>query len=69
MPLQAGGTACGGAGGDVVSGWQNKLQTAIASVTPAEQHRKMAGPGFAGGQIRALLSVAGASSAFGPSGK
>jgi short-subunit dehydrogenase len=35
--------------GDVVSGWQNKLQTAIASVTPAgilaEQHRKMAEPG------------------------
>src|SRR5918997_2331076 len=31
-------------GGDVVSGWKNKLQTAIASVTPAgilaEQHRK-----------------------------
>jgi short-subunit dehydrogenase len=37
--------------GDVVSGWQNKLQTAIASVTPsgvlAEQHRKMAEPGGA----------------------
>jgi len=35
--------------GDVVSGWMNKLQTAIASVTPAgmlaEQHRKMAEPG------------------------
>jgi hypothetical protein len=35
--------------GDVVSGWYNKLQTAIASVTPAgmlaEQHRKMAEPG------------------------
>jgi uncharacterized protein len=35
--------------GDVVSGWQNKLQTAIASITPAgvlaEQHRKMAEPG------------------------
>jgi uncharacterized protein len=35
--------------GDVVSGWQNKLQTAIASVTPAgvlaEQHRRMAEPG------------------------
>src|SRR3954467_292550 len=34
--------------GDVVSGWKNKLQTAIASVTPAgmlaEQHRKMAEP-------------------------
>jgi len=37
--------------GDVVSGWQNKLQTAIASITPAgvlaEQHRKMAEPGSA----------------------
>jgi hypothetical protein len=37
--------------GDVVSGWHNKLQTAIASITPAgilaEQHRKMAEPGSA----------------------
>lgn len=37
--------------GDVVSGWMNKLQTAIASVTPAgvlaNQHRKMAEPGSA----------------------
>lgn len=35
--------------GDVVSGWKNKLQSAIANVTPAgvlaEQHRKMAEPG------------------------
>ena len=35
--------------GDVVSGWQNKLQSAIALVTPssvlAEQHRKRAEPG------------------------
>jgi len=35
--------------GDVVSGWKNKLQTAMATVTPsgilAEQHRKMAEPG------------------------
>lgn len=35
--------------GDVVSGWHNKLQTAIASVTPsgvlAEMHRRMAEPG------------------------
>lgn len=35
--------------GDVVSGWHNKLQTAIASITPAavlaEQHRKQAEPG------------------------
>ena len=38
--------------GDVVSGWKNKLQTALASVTPAgvlaEQHRKLAEPGSAG---------------------
>jgi short-subunit dehydrogenase len=38
--------------GDVVSGWQNKLQSAIANITPAgtlaEQHRKMAAPGSAG---------------------
>lgn len=37
--------------GDVVAGWQNKLQTAIANITPAallaEQHRKMAEPGSA----------------------
>jgi short-subunit dehydrogenase len=35
--------------GDVVSGWQNKLRTAIANITPsgvlAEQHRRMAEPG------------------------
>lgn len=37
--------------GDVVTGWQNKLQSAIANVTPAgllaEQHRKTAAPGSA----------------------
>ncbi len=37
--------------GDVVSGWKNKLRSAIANVTPAgvlaEQHRKMAEPGSA----------------------
>ncbi len=37
--------------GDVVSGWHNKLQTAIASVTPAgvlaAMHRRMAQPGTA----------------------
>jgi uncharacterized protein len=37
--------------GDVVSGWKNKLQTAMASVTPAgllaRQHRKQAAPGSA----------------------
>src|SRR3954452_8954480 len=38
--------------GDVVAGWQNKLQPAIASVPPAgllaEQHRRQAKPGTAG---------------------
>lgn len=37
--------------GDVVSGWKNKMQSAIANVVPAgvlaEQHRKMAEPGSA----------------------
>ncbi len=37
--------------GDVVSGWKNKLQSAIANITPAgilaEQHRRMAKPGSA----------------------
>ncbi|WP_193227772.1 SDR family NAD(P)-dependent oxidoreductase [Aureimonas psammosilenae] len=37
--------------GDVVSGWKNKMQAAIANITPApllaEQHRKMAAPGTA----------------------
>jgi short-subunit dehydrogenase len=37
--------------GDVVSGWQNKLQTVIANITPAgvlaAQHAKMAAPGTA----------------------
>jgi uncharacterized protein len=37
--------------GDVVSGWQNKLRSAIANVTPAavlaEQHARMAKPGSA----------------------
>ena len=37
--------------GDVVSGWMNKLQSAVANVTPAgvlaEQHRRMAEPGSA----------------------
>lgn len=35
--------------GDIVSGWKNKLMSALANVTPAamlaEQHRKMAEPG------------------------
>jgi hypothetical protein len=37
--------------GDVVSGWKNKMQSAIANVVPAgvlaERHRKMAEPGSA----------------------
>lgn len=37
--------------GDIVSGWKNKLQTALASVTPAgmlaEMHRRQAEPGSA----------------------
>ena len=37
--------------GDVVSGWKNKMQSAIANVTPAgilaEQHRRVAEPGSA----------------------
>jgi uncharacterized protein len=37
--------------GDIVSGWHNKLQSAIANITPAsilaEQHRKKAAPGSA----------------------
>lgn len=37
--------------GDVIAGWQNKLQAAIAHLLPAgavaEQHRKMAAPGTA----------------------
>jgi short-subunit dehydrogenase len=37
--------------GDVVSGWKNKMMSAVANVTPAEtlakQHRKMAEPGSA----------------------
>jgi short-subunit dehydrogenase len=35
--------------GDIVSGWKNKLQTAIANITPAgvlaEQHRRLTEPG------------------------
>jgi short-subunit dehydrogenase len=40
-----------GGEGDVVTGWQNKMQSAIATIMPAgmvaEQHRKMAEPGSA----------------------
>lgn len=42
--------------GDVVTGWKNKLQSAIANVTPAgmlaEQHRRMAEPGGATNDAR-----------------
>ena len=38
--------------GDVVAGWKNKLQAAVANVTPAsvlaQMHRKEAEPGSAG---------------------
>jgi len=38
--------------GDVVAGWKNKMQAAMASITPsavlAQQHRKMAEPGTGG---------------------
>lgn len=48
---QAGFDAMMRGDGDVVSGMKNKLQSAIANVTPAEllakQHRKMAEPGSA----------------------
>jgi short-subunit dehydrogenase len=48
---QAGYDAMMRGDGDVVAGWKNKLQTAMANVTPsgvlAEQHRKMAEPGTA----------------------
>ncbi len=40
--------------GDVVSGWKNKLQSAVANVTPAavlaEQHRKTTEPGSGKGE-------------------
>jgi short-subunit dehydrogenase len=40
--------------GDVVAGWKNKLQSAMANVTPAamlaEQHRKMTAPGSGKGE-------------------
>jgi short-subunit dehydrogenase len=51
MVAQKGFDAMMKGGGDVVTGWHNKLQTAIASVTPAgwlaEMHRKQAEPGSA----------------------
>ena len=37
--------------GDIVTGWQNKLQSAIALITPspvlAKMHARMAAPGTA----------------------
>jgi short-subunit dehydrogenase len=46
---QAGFAAMMRGDGDVVSGWKNKLQSAVANITPAgmlaEQHRKMTEPG------------------------
>jgi short-subunit dehydrogenase len=48
---EAGWKALTNGEGDVVSGWKNKIQSAMANVTPApmlaEQHRKMAEPGSA----------------------
>jgi short-subunit dehydrogenase len=48
---QAGFDAMMSGEGDVVSGWKNKLQAAMADITPpgvlAEQHRKVAAPGTA----------------------
>jgi short-subunit dehydrogenase len=47
--------------GDVVSGWKNKLQAAVASVTPAsilaEQHRKVSRAGVWPEQWRRVAST------------
>jgi uncharacterized protein len=49
--------------GDVVAGWTNKLRTSMATVTPAgwlaEQHRKLAEPGYSrnGGSGMALPAL------------
>lgn len=49
MVAQVGWAAMLNGEGDVVSGWKNRLQAAVANITPApvlaEQHRKMAEPG------------------------
>lgn len=49
MVAQVGWTAMLNGEGDVVSGWKNRIQAALANVTPApilaEQHRRMAEPG------------------------
>ena len=46
---RTGGEAMMRRDGDIVSGWKNKLQSAVANVTPAralaERHRKTAEPG------------------------
>ncbi len=51
MVAQTGFEAMMRGDGDVVAGWKNKLQAAIAHVTPApvlaEMHRSMAEPGTA----------------------
>ncbi len=52
MVAEAGFKAMMKGDGDVVAGWHNKLQAAIAHIAPAgltaEMHRKMAEPGTAG---------------------
>jgi uncharacterized protein len=51
MVARAGYDAMMNGGGDVVSGWKNRLQAGVATVTPAEtlarRHRRMAAPGTA----------------------
>jgi short-subunit dehydrogenase len=57
--------------GDVVSGWQNKLQTTLANVTPAgvlaEMHRGMAEPGT--GEEEAAAGEGKSAGAGGPEGR
>ena len=47
--------------GDVVTGWQNKLQSAIALITPsdmlAERHRRAAQPGSAAHNVIAATAA------------
>jgi short-subunit dehydrogenase len=54
MVAKAGFDAMMNGEGDVVTGWQNKLRSAIANITPAnwlaEQHRSMAEPGSGRGR-------------------
>ena len=55
--------------GDVVSGWQNKLRSAIATMTPsgvlAEMHRGMAEPGSGESIRNSAVQVKHAGSAGG----